>query len=348
MVGVDVDIALRGVPPALRAALKASGFRSDADFLGVQPLELASEARISHEDALMVLQELSGNTGGVLSRADVTSAKDIFDKERRKRTLVTFCQPLDQILGGGIRTAQITEFCGAPGVGKTQIMMQLAINVQMPAAFNGLAGEAVYIDTEGSFAAKRCLQMASAFCKHLQKVALRRKDDKLLNEARQLDPEMILDRIHYFRARDVTEQLAVIDILPSFVREHPEVKLVIIDSVAFHFRQDFEDMGVRTRRLMQMAQSLMELAHAKDLAVVMTNHVTTRVMGEGKSRLVPALGDSWAHAATNRVLCYWQLAKRHAYVFKSPFLPAAGAEYTVSSDGIRGHARRSQTGVKRK
>ena len=56
---------------------------------------------------------------------------------------------------------------------------------------------------------------------------------------------------------------------------------------------------------------------------------------------------SEAHAATNRVLCYWQNGKRQAYVFKSPFLPAAGAEFTVSSDGIRGHAPRNQ-GVKRK
>lgn len=290
---------------------------------------------------------------------------------------MTFCQDLDQILGGGIRTGQITEFCGAPGVGKTQIMMQLAINVQMPAAFNGLGGEAVYVDTEGSFAAKRCLHMASAFAKHLEKVALRRKDDALLREARQLEPEGILDRIHYFRARDATELLAVIDVLPSFVQDHPNVKIVIIDSIAFHFRQDFDDIGARTRRLIQMGQSLMELAHARDLAVVMTNHVTTKIMGEGKSRLVgigrglhsldrcltrsldhslalrvrqvPALGDSWAHAATNRVLCYWQSGKRHAYVFKSPFLPAAGAEFTVSSDGIRGQARRAQTaGTKRK
>lgn len=350
--GVDIDVVLRQLPPVLRAKLKAQGFRSDADFIGLQPLELSSEAGISHDDALTVLQELRGQEFAVLAQSNVQSAKEIFDKERRKKTLVTFCQDLDQILGGGIRTAQVTEFCGAPGVGKTQIMMQLAINVQMPTAFNGLDGEAVYVDTEGSFAAKRCLHMASAFCKHLQKVALRRRDDKLLNEARQLDPEMILDRIHYFRARDATELLAVVDVLPSFLQGHPKVKIVIIDSIAFHFRQDFDDIGARTRRLIQMGQSLMELAHVKDLAVVMTNHVTTKIMGEGKSRLVPALGDSWAHTATNRVLCYWQSAKRYAYVFKSPFLPAAGAEFTVSSDGIRGHAQRaprSQTvGTKRK
>jgi RAD51-like protein 2 len=344
--GVDIDVVLRSFPPSLRSALKSRGFRSDSDFVGVQPLELASEACISHDEALRVLLELSGGESEVLRAPNVTSAKEILDKEKRKKAIVTFCQDLDRVLGGGIRSGQITEFCGAPGVGKTQIMMQIAINVQMPAAFNGLCGEAVYVDTEGSFAPKRCLHMASAFCKHLEKVAVRRNNESLSHYARMLEPEAILERIHYFRARDVTEQLAVVDVLPSFISEHPNVKVVIIDSIAFHFRQDFEDMGVRTRRLIQMGQSLMDLAHSRDLAVVLTNHVTTKIMGEGKSRIVPALGESWAHAATNRVLCYWQNAKRHAFVFKSPSLPAAGAEFQVSSDGIRG-TRRSQ-GTKRR
>lgn len=34
-----------------------------------------------------------------------------------------------------------------PGVGKTQLGMQLALDVQLPAAFGGFAGTAVYIDT---------------------------------------------------------------------------------------------------------------------------------------------------------------------------------------------------------
>ena len=38
---------------------------------------------------------------------------------------------------------------GVPGVGKTQLGMQLALDVQLPAVFAGLAGAAVYIDTGG-------------------------------------------------------------------------------------------------------------------------------------------------------------------------------------------------------
>lgn len=343
---VDVDIILHCLPPALRQQLRSKGFQTDADIMGLQPLELASEADISHEDALMVLREMSTQDAHSLQGGRVMSARDIFEKEQRQKSIVTFSMELDKLLGGGIRTGQITEFCGPPGVGKTQIGMQLAVNVQIPASFHGLEGEAVYIDSEGSFAPNRCMHMASAFCKHLAKVAAVKKDEKRMEDTRHLDPQKILERIHYFRVRDSTEQLAVTELLASFVESHPGVKIIIIDSVAFHFRNDYEDMGLRTRRLAQMAQTLMDVAHSRDIAVVMMNHVTTKIIGEGKSRLVPALGDSWAHAATNRLLCYWKDSKRFAFLFKSPYLPASAVEYRVTKDGIRGNSGRS-SGAKR-
>ena len=48
-------------------------------------------------------------------------------------------------------------------------------------------------------------------------------------------------------------------------------------------------------------------------------------------------GDSWAHAATSRVILYWQEQSRCAYLYKSPSLPARTAEYVVTSEGVRGH-----------
>jgi RAD51-like protein 2 len=46
-----------------------------------------------------------------------------------------------------------------------------------------------------------------------------------------------------------------------------QVKIVIVDSVTFHFRQDFDDMALRTRLLSGMALKLMKLAKAFSLAV---------------------------------------------------------------------------------
>ena len=80
------------------------------------------------------------------------------------------------------------------------------------------------------------------------------------------------------------------------------------------------------------------------------NQVTTKLGGGGggggpeggggaqdaAARLVPALGDSWAHAATHRVILHWHEGRRRAFIYKSPTQPAAAAEYTVTREGVRG------------
>ena len=40
--------------------------------------------------------------------------------------------------------------------------MQLCVNTQIPELLGGLEGQAVYIDTEGSFMSKRIIEIASA------------------------------------------------------------------------------------------------------------------------------------------------------------------------------------------
>lgn len=57
---------------------------------------------------------------------------------------------------------------GVPGVGKTQLCMQLALDVQIPSALGGVEGEAVYIDTEGSLMMPRLHAMATALSTHVQ------------------------------------------------------------------------------------------------------------------------------------------------------------------------------------
>lgn len=319
--------------PSLRQSLLASGFRTVADLHGVGPVDLSSELGIGPDDALLILKVADVHkTSGLLG---AKSAHELYEKELNARKIITFCGDLDGMLGGGVATGQITEFCGVPAVGKTQLGIQLAVDVQMPAAFGGLGAAAVYIDTEGSFMVERVVEITDACIRHLKKLGnsgtAAQKD-----AAGQLSRDQMLANIHYFRVRDYTEQLAVTQMLPSFVTNHPQVKLIVIDSIAFHFRQDFQDMAQRTRVLAEMAQKLMHLAEEKDLAVVLMNQVTTKVLDNQGSKLVPALGDSWAHAATSRIILFWQEQTRNAFLYKSPWLPAKTAEYHVTADGVRG------------
>ena len=56
---------------------------------------------------------------------------------------------------------------GPPGVGKTQIGIQLSLCVQIPTQLGGANGQALYIDTEGSFRAERAAQMATRLAQRL-------------------------------------------------------------------------------------------------------------------------------------------------------------------------------------
>ncbi|KAL3148107.1 DNA repair protein rad51c [Trebouxia sp. C0009 RCD-2024] len=304
--------------PILRQSLLAAGFRTVADLYGVGPVDLSAELGIGPDDALLILKVADVHkTSGLLG---AKSAHELYEKELAARKIITFCGDLDGMLGGGVATGQITEFCGVPAVGKTQLGIQLAVDVQIPAAFGGLGASAVYIDTEGSFMVERVVEITDACIRHLRKLGnngiAAQKD-----AASQLSRDQMLANIHYFRVRDYTEQ----------------VKLIVIDSIAFHFRQDFQDMAQRTRVLVEMAQKLVHLAEEKDLAVVLMNHVTTKVLDNNRgSKLVPALGDSWAHAATSRIILFWQEQTRNAFLYKSPWLPAKTAEYHITADGVRG------------
>jgi len=52
-------------------------------------------------------------------------------------------------LGGGVPVGRITEMCGPPGIGKTQLSIQLAVDVTIPELFGGLGKQAVYIGKYG-------------------------------------------------------------------------------------------------------------------------------------------------------------------------------------------------------
>ena len=66
--------------------------------------------------------------------------------------------------------------------------------------------------------------------------------------------------------------------------------------------------------------------------VVLVNQMTTRVREGGGSSLVPALGESWGHAPTIRVILHWQGGgqSRTATLYKAPHKPEASVNYQVT------------------
>jgi len=303
----------------------------------VPPQQLAASAGILYEEAAEVLVLARARTMQQSAAIPSHTAAELREAEVAAPRIATMCGALDALLGGGVACGHVTEFCGVPGVGKTQLGIQLSVNVQIPAALHGVGGAAVYIDTEGSFMIDRVHDIAQAT---LQSVADHVACDPTLSPEARAAAEgfslaSVLSRIHYFRIHSASEQLALVTLLEPFLAQHPGVRLLVIDSVTFHFRQDLKDLGARARVLTGLAQDLMALAEAHGLAVVLMNQVATRVQGEGASRLVPALGESWGQAASTRVILHWQGETRQALMYKSPSLPQGVAQYAIVQGGVR-------------
>lgn len=136
------------------------------------------------------------------------------------------------------------------------------------------------------------------------------------------------------RCHDYVELLAELHLLPDFLSAHPRVRLLVIDSVASPFRPLFDDFSLRTRLLNGLSQQLIALATGHDIAVVLTNQLTTRVKGT-QSHLVPALGETWGHTPTVRLLLKWAGSRRLATILKSPCQMESTVQYQITSEGFR-------------
>ncbi|CAN6825283.1 unnamed protein product [Brassica oleracea] len=332
---------------SIRGKLISAGYTSLSSISSVSSTDLARDVNITDTEAFEILKmanQISGSSscnGGSSSLVNgAKNAWDMLHEEEALPRITTSCSDLDKILGGGISCRDVTEIGGVPGIGKTQIGIQLSVNVQIPREFGGLGGKAIYIDTEGSFMVERALQIAEACVEDMEEYTGYMHKHFEASQV-QMKPRDILENIFYFRVCSYTEQIALVNHLDKFISENKDVKVVIVDSITFHFRQDFDDLAQRTRVLSEMALKFMKLAKKFSLAVVLLNQVTTKYT-EGSFQLALALGDSWSHSCTNRVILYWNGDERYAYIDKSPSLPSASASYTVTSRGLRNSSSSSK------
>nr|KAF6301171.1 RAD51-like protein C [Pipistrellus kuhlii] len=185
--------------------------------------------------------------------------------------------------------------------------MQLAVDVQIPECFGGVEGEAVFIDTEGSFMVDRVVDLATACIQHLHLIAGTGMEEELL---------------------------AQVYLLSDFLSEHAKVRLVIVDGIAFPFRHDFDDLSLRTRLLNGLAQQMISLANNHRLAVILTNQMTTKI-DKNQAMLIPALGESWGHAATIRLILHWDQKQRLATLYKSPSQKESTVLFQITPQGFR-------------
>lgn len=116
---------------------------------------------------------------------------------------------------------------------------------------------------------------------------------------------------------------------------HPNIRLLVLDSVSFHFRHDFPDARDRAKLLRTVTKELIQPAVTHKMAVLVTNHMTTNVKEKGSATLVPALGETWGHCPTLRLNLSWCGPTRVAALTKAPHCQNSSAYFQVSIGGLR-------------
>ncbi|WP_152042813.1 DNA repair and recombination protein RadB [Salinigranum salinum] len=156
----------------------------------------------------------------------------------------TGCEPLDDLLGGGVERGTVTQVYGPPAAGKTNVALCAAVR----AAVDGFA---VYVDTEGLSPA-RFEQVAAAVG----------------------TVDEIASRVVVSNAHDFEEQEQAVRDVTEFAER---ADLVVVDSVTGFYRLERTggDEGETLRRVARQVTHLLSLARRHDLAVLVTNQVFT-------------------------------------------------------------------------
>ncbi|XP_032645555.1 DNA repair protein RAD51 homolog 4 isoform X1 [Chelonoidis abingdonii] len=271
-----------GLCPGLTAEmiqlLKANGIVTVVDLVSSDLEEVARKCSLSYKALVAVRRVLLAQ----FSAFPVNGA-DLYEELKSSTAILsTGSRSLDRLLDSGLYTGEVTELTGAPGSGKTQVCLSIAVSTS-----HDLKQNVLYVDSTGGFTASRLLQLAQT----------RTGDEEEQVEA--------LQRIQVARVFDVYKMLDVLQELRCSVSQQVlsslgPVKVLVVDSVSAVIcpllgGRQAEGLAL----MMQLARELKTLARELSMAVVVTNHVTR----DGSSgHLKPALGRSWSFVPSTRVL----------------------------------------------
>lgn len=202
------------------------------------------------------------------------------------KDISTGCEAIDSLLGGGLKWKTITEVCGRGATGKTQLCMLMCACVQrsntlysqqkaMYVSGSGMIHS--FIDTEHTFNASRQKELT----------------DSIHN------PYCTLSNIYVFQPQSLSEFLSVVRELPSFLQSHSDVRLLVIDSVTYFFRE-FTDMLRRHELLTTFVTTLTSVTLSFRLAVSLVFLCDVDPGDESRDELRAGLSRSHSESAVGR------------------------------------------------
>jgi len=301
--------------------------------INARQIKLLQENGISNAEALAmspnnVVADIDGlggktakkliwNARNALGMTEFTTASKIDDNTEK---FTTGSSELDKILGGGFQTGKLTEIYGPFKSGKTACAHTLAVTVQLPIKKGGLNGSVAYVDTENTFSKAKIERIAKRF---------------------GLKPQEVLGSIYHARIYSSDHQSQMIQKAETLCKTRG-VRLIVIDSLMALLRSEYVGIGKLAPRqalLNNMLHGLSRIAETYNCAVLLTNQVTTKMMGMFSSN--DAIGGNIvAHGCHFRVMFKTKgfsansSLKRRAIIVDAPDLPPEECEFFITSAGV--------------
>ena len=258
------------------------------------------------------------------SRSIITAARSALNfgfitgtKNKQEREMVfripTGSKEFDALLNGGFESGVISECYGKFGSSKSQVAHQLCVNLQ---AMNP-DYQAVYIDTEHSFRPKRIEEMA---------------------KGAGLDSKKILENVLVAEVFNSDHQMFMVDKAEELVKENSNIKLLIVDSIIDHFKNDFQGRGKladRQQKLNRHMHTLIKLARLHNICIYITNQVMSDPAALYGDPIIPSGGNIIGHASRFRIYLRKSSKGITAMLKDAPDLADGNCIFQVTTDGIR-------------
>lgn len=204
-----------------------SNFEEIPDGFGLTSFELLSICRLPEEEGVARLSQRVSCPIAQARKVLHNIREQLLNHKVQARSIcqyedkiLTGLRSLDLYFSGGIPRGAITEVFGSSGCGKSQFLLQMALQAQLKCDQNGVPGRSIYISTESALETRRLSEMATS------KTSL---------------PANALGNISYIYCQDGESQDHILFTqLPSKLRasqaDNENVTIVLIDSIGHHFR----------------------------------------------------------------------------------------------------------------
>ena len=212
-------------------------------------------------------------------KASTTTAYELLKRQKAALKISLDCKELDEFLGGGLEGGTTTQFYGQDGAGKSILCGIAAIQAQLPVKEGGAGKRALYIESEGSFRARRIETICTE---------------------RDLDVERFLTGIEVLSPSNMKELTLHVEQLQGRVGRD-NIGIIILDSISSLMRLetsgrgDFSYRAEHSNRILGMLRSI---ARTYSVPVIITSQITTDMDAQFGDDQKAYGGTALAHAAT--------------------------------------------------